>query len=110
MVARSGHDESWWSLLDRKKEHVTVLFGECHKFENFSNGRAFRNALETLCKAEKDFFVPQIATTVILSVSPVAGFAKAVDKSDPELKTLANGEGLEGLVWGIAFALIQVGR
>lgn len=106
MPSGSASDGTWLSLLDEKKQHVRESFGPDYKFRRIGNRRAFRSALEKLCSREREYQPPQILTTIVSSVYPVAQFAKAIDES--ALQHLSSEEGLEGLIWDTSFALIEV--
>lgn len=104
-----GSSASWLSLLEEKKQKVAEEFGRGYEKPGaISNGRLFRTALENFGKKRGEQKVSRLCAQLLPSYKPITELAKAVGDSAADLSGLAPNHGLEGLIWWISFALIDV--
>lgn len=108
-MSTSGSGTTWLSLRDEKKHNIKEHFGQGYRVpEGINSGRTFRVALETFSSKEGERRVERLEAKLGPSYIPITELAKAVDKSTADLQHLAANETLEGLIWWISFALIEV--
>ena len=109
-MSNNGSGTTWLSLLDEKKHEAKSCFGHDYVPENICSGRSFRSAFEKLCKKKGEHRYQRLEAKLLPSLTPISELARAVDQSVPDLPHLALSENLEGLVWWISYAIIEVGR
>lgn len=110
-MSTSGSGAAWLSLRDEKKQNIEEHFGQGYSVPgDISSGRSFRAAFEAFSSKKGERKVEPLEAKLFPSYTPITQLAKAVDKSTPDLQYLAPNETLEGLIWWISFALIEVQR
>ena len=108
-MSSSESGATWLSLLDEKKHDIKECFGQDHSvLGDISNGRSFRSALEKFSKKRGEYRVSRLEAKLLPSFTPITDLARAVGQSTADLQHLAPNETLEGLVWWISFATIEV--
>lgn len=106
----SGLHNSWLSLLHDKKDDVKKYFGQDYvgKYGGISSDRSFRSAFEDLSKRMGEYRYARLEVKIIPSLAPISSLARTVDQSIPDIQHLAPNDTLEGLIWSISFATIEV--
>lgn len=108
-MSTSGSGTTWLSLRDEKKHNIKEHFGQGYSVpEDINSGRSFRAALENFSSKKGERRVQRLEAKLFPSYIPITQLAKAVDKSTADLQHLAPNETLEGLIWWLSFALIEV--
>lgn len=108
-MSTSGSGTTWLSLRDEKKHNIKEHFGQGYSVpEDISSGRSFREAFEKFSSNKGERRVERLEAKLGPFHTPITDLAKAVDKSTADLQHLAANETLEGLIWWISFALIEV--
>ena len=124
-MSASESSTTWGSLLYEKRRDVKEFFGKDYSIVgDISNGRSFRRAFESFNKKNRGSRhsrleileanslhsrLESLEGQLLHSLTPISGLAQAVDKSATELRGLAPNERLEGLIWWISYAIIEVG-
>ena len=109
-MSNNGSGATWLSLLDEKKHEAKSCFGQDYSVPgDISSGRTFRSAFEKFSKKKGEHRYSRLEAKLLPSLTPISELARAVDKSAPDLQHLAPSENLEGLVWWISYAIIEVG-
>lgn len=105
----SGSGNTWLSIRDEKKHSIKEHFGQGYSvLGDISSGRSFRAALEDFSSKKGERRVERLEAKLFPSYIPITQLANAVDKSTADLQDLAPNETLEGLIWSISFALLEV--
>lgn len=108
-MSSSGSNGTWLTLLDEKKNVIENVIRQGYPITaNVNNDRSFRTAFETLCKKLHEYKPSRLEAKVFPSYMHVTELAKAVGNSAADLRHLAPEDNLEGLVWRISFAVIEV--
>ena len=108
-MSSNGSGTTWLSLLDEKKHEVKECFGLDYSLPgDISNGHSFRSAFEASSKKKGNYRVSRLEADLLPSLTPISELARAVDQSSPDLQRLPPNENLEGLVWWISLAIIEV--
>lgn len=106
----SGLHNSWLSLLHDKKDDVQKYFGQDYvgKYRGISSDRSFRSAFENLGSRMGEYRYARLEVNITPSLAPISSLARTVDQSIPDIQHLAPNDTLEGLIWWISFATIEV--
>lgn len=108
-MSTSGSGTAWRSLLDEKRHEVKEYFGQDYWVsQEISSGRNFRTAFEEFAKRQGDYKFSKLEAKLFPSITPISELSRLVDDSTAELKSLAPNKSLEGLVWWILYAIIEV--
>ena len=108
-MSTSGSGTTWLSLLDEKRHEVKECFGQDYEVPQIiSSGRTFRSAFEKFARGKGDYRFSKLEAKLFPSIIAISELSRLIDQSDTELLHLAPNENLEGLVWWISFAIIEV--
>lgn len=108
-MSSNGSGATWLSLHDEKKQNIENVLGQGYLVTtDVNSARSFRTALETLCKKRGEYKPSRLEAKVFPSYRHITELAKAVRNSTAELQQLEPTDTLEGLVWRISFAVIEV--
>lgn len=108
-MSSNGSGATWLSLHGEKKQNIENVLGQGYPVTaGVNSDRSFRTALETFCKKRGDHRPSRLEAKVFPSYRHIIELAKAVGNSAAELQQLAPTDTLEGLVWRISFAVIEV--
>lgn len=108
-MSTSESGATWLSLLEEKKHETKESFGHSYSVPGEINtGRSFRSAFEKFSKKRGEHKVSRLEAKLLPSFTPITELAKAVSQSSADLQHLAPNETLEGLIWWISFAIIEV--
>ena len=112
-MSTSGSGATWHTLHDEKKhqtkEAFEEAFGQGYSVPgSVSSEESFRSALESLSTKKKEYRPSRLDAKILPSLDAIAELARAVDQSIIGPQHLAPDDTLEGLVWWISFALIEV--
>lgn len=108
-MSTGGSAATWLSLLGEKKHDIQECLEHGYNLPgDIRDGRSFRTAFETFCRPMVEYRVSRLETKLIPSYAPIIELAKAVDRSAPDLQHLTSNDTLEGLIWRLSFALIEV--
>ena len=108
-MSTSGSGTTWLSLLDEKRHEVTECFGQDYRVpQDISSGRTFRDAFEKFARRKGDYRYSKLEAILFPSMTRISELSRLVDQSTAELQPLAPNKSLEGLVWWILYAIIEV--
>ena len=108
-MSTNGSNVTWPSLLDEKRHEVTECFGQGYQIPvDICSGRSFRSAFEKLSKRKGEYKPSRLETKLLPSINLISDLFRAVSQSTADLQHLAPNKTLEGLVWWISFAIIEV--
>lgn len=105
----SSSSTAWLTLYDEKKHDVDEAFGQGYSPPtNIVNESSFRCAFEALCRKNGEHkFVP-LEVRLLPSYKTITSLAHAVSQSITELQQIPKDKSLEGLLWLIGYATIEV--
>ena len=105
----SGSSATWSSLLEDKQAEVRATIGPgCRIPGTPYDDSSFRSTFESFCKRQKEKKVPPLEAKLFPSYGKIETLAKAVDEYASDLANRPPHDTLEGLVWWISFATIEV--
>lgn len=108
-MSTSGLGATWLTLLDEKKHQIREAFGQGYNVPGDITGvRAFRSALENLCRKKAEHRTQRLEARLLHAYGPISELSRAVDRSITDPQNAAPQDTLEGLVYGISSALIEV--
>lgn len=106
----SGSKETWTSLLeDMYKEKSQLIKNGCRTSEDISSDSVFREEFETLCRRNKERRLTWLSSKLLLSsYGHILELVDGVTEYVSNLQDLAPRVKLEGLVWWMSYAAIEV--
>ena len=106
----SGLDTTWLSLLHDKTYDVKTIFGEDYhdEYGDINSDHSFGFAFEKLMGKTGRYRNARLEANMIASLAPISELAKTVDQSVANIQHLASNGTLEGLIWWMSFAIIEV--
>jgi hypothetical protein len=108
-MSTSGSGATWLSLLGEKKHDIKESLGQDYSVPgDISSGRSFRHEFEIFCTKKEEHKYSRLEAKLLPSYSPITELARAVDRSAADLQDLPAKDTLEGLIWWMSFALIEV--
>ena len=108
-MSPSESGASWINLLEEKKQEIEDSLGQGRAIRSeISTKSDFRSALERFCKKRREYRPSRLEASIFPSLTPIVSLAKAVTQSSQDLEQLAPEDSLEGLIWSLSFAVVEV--